>query len=97
MRAKYDVYIGRSARSGEGLLGNPYSHKSDTLAAFRVATRAEAVAAFKTYALARMAHDEAFRAAILACKGKVLGCWCAPLPCHGEVILELAEGQQPLF
>lgn len=24
--------------------------------------------------------------------GKVLGCWCAPLPCHADVLLELANG-----
>jgi hypothetical protein len=25
-------------------------------------------------------------------KGRVLGCWCAPEACHGDVLLELAEG-----
>jgi hypothetical protein len=24
-------------------------------------------------------------------KGKVLGCWCNPKPCHGDVLAELAE------
>lgn len=24
-------------------------------------------------------------------KGKVLVCWCAPLPCHGQVLAELAD------
>ena len=24
-------------------------------------------------------------------KGKDLVCWCAPLPCHGDVLLELAN------
>lgn len=24
-------------------------------------------------------------------KGKRLGCWCAPLPCHGDVLAYLAE------
>ncbi len=24
-------------------------------------------------------------------RGKVLGCFCAPLPCHGDVLAELAE------
>lgn len=23
--------------------------------------------------------------------GKVLGCWCKPLPCHGDVLLKLAN------
>ena len=24
-------------------------------------------------------------------RGKVLGCWCAPLPCHGNVLAEIAN------
>lgn len=24
-------------------------------------------------------------------KGKVLGCWCAPNSCHGDVLTELAD------
>ncbi|MDQ0377158.1 DUF4326 domain-containing protein [Amycolatopsis thermophila] len=24
--------------------------------------------------------------------GRALGCWCAPLPCHGHVLLEHLEG-----
>nr|WP_229711455.1 DUF4326 domain-containing protein [Streptomyces daqingensis] len=24
-------------------------------------------------------------------RGRRLGCWCAPLPCHAEVIAELAD------
>lgn len=24
-------------------------------------------------------------------KGKRLGCWCAPEPCHGDVLVELIE------
>jgi hypothetical protein len=24
-------------------------------------------------------------------KDKTLGCWCKPLPCHGDVLVELAD------
>lgn len=24
-------------------------------------------------------------------KDKVLGCWCKPLPCHGDILAELAD------
>lgn len=24
-------------------------------------------------------------------RGRVLGCWCKPLPCHGDVIVELLD------
>jgi len=27
-------------------------------------------------------------------KGKVLGCYCKPLPCHGDILVELLEGIQ---
>ena len=27
-------------------------------------------------------------------KGKVLGCWCAPLPCHGDTLTDLANQQR---
>ena len=27
----------------------------------------------------------------LELKGKTLGCWCKPYPCHGDVLAELAD------
>jgi hypothetical protein len=24
-------------------------------------------------------------------KGKVLGCWCKPMPCHGDILLQLLK------
>jgi len=85
-RESYDIYIGRPS-----ILGNPYSHKPYAHAEL-VPTREEAIEAFRQYAVKRMKNDPEFAEAIWACAGKVLGCWCAPQPCHGEVILELAEG-----
>lgn len=29
--------------------------------------------------------------ALLALKGKNLGCWCAPKPCHADILLEYIE------
>ncbi len=43
-RDKFDVYIGRPSK-----WGNPFSHKSGTLAQFRVATREEAVARYREW------------------------------------------------
>ena len=31
------------------------------------------------------------RAIQLQLQGKTLGCWCAPLPCHGDVLAEIAD------
>lgn len=33
---------------------------------------------------------------ILELRGKNLVCWCAPRPCHGDVLLRLANGALPL-
>ena len=30
-------------------------------------------------------------------KGKVLGCWCAPKACHGDILVELAEKPTDAF
>jgi hypothetical protein len=30
-------------------------------------------------------------AALPELRGKVLGCWCAPLRCHGDVLARMAE------
>jgi len=28
---------------------------------------------------------------LLKCRGKRLGCWCAPEPCHGNILLKIIE------
>ena len=34
-------------------------------------------------------------ARIPSLRGKVLACWCAPLPCHGDVLAALADAIPP--
>ena len=29
-------------------------------------------------------------------KGKILGCWCSPYACHGEVLAEIANSDTPI-
>lgn len=81
--ARFDVYVGRPS-----IWGNPFSHEQEgTLAAHLVATRAEAIAKFEEYLLA--SPDLMTRLHEL--RGRVLGCWCAPLPCHAEVLARYAN------
>lgn len=80
MKEKYDVYIGRP-----GTFGNPYTHKDGTRAKFKVATREEAVAKYREYIL----NKPELLKKLGELKNKTLGCWCAPLPCHGNVLIEL--------
>jgi hypothetical protein len=57
------------------------------LARYRVASRAEAIEAYREYLL----NNLELIAALPELHGKVLGCWCAPLACHGDVLVELSE------
>jgi len=78
----YDVYIGRGSK-----WGCPYTIIKDrpTLAKEVVSTKEEALAKYKEYITSTPelmnSLDELY--------GKVLGCFCAPEKCHGEVLLEL--------
>lgn len=80
------VYVGRPTK-----WGNPFSHKPETLAKYKVATRDEAVESFERWLLAQ---PELVAAARLELRGKDLVCWCAPARCHAEVLMRVAnEGE----
>jgi hypothetical protein len=82
----YDVYIGRG-KGAENKWGNPYSHKDGTLAKYRVATREEAIKKYEEYLL----NNEDLMKDLHELKGKVLGCWCKPKSCHGDVLAKYAN------
>lgn len=75
---KYDVYIGRPGKGQDGYFGNP----------FKDGTRKQNIRAFATYFHERITHDPVFKKRIMALRGKSLGCFCHPLECHGNVIIE---------
>ena len=70
-----DVYIGRPSQ-----YGNPFKITKDT-------TRAEVIEKYREYVMANPGLLEEIR----KLKGKNLVCFCSPKPCHGDVILELAN------
>lgn len=78
----YDVYIGRPSK-----WGNPFSHKEGTLAQFKVATVQDAVEEYRKWIVKQpdLMND------LDELRGMTLGCWCKPGPCHGDVLMELAE------
>lgn len=82
----FDVYIGRGRGSQ---WGNPFSHQEGTQARFKVDTREEAIAHFREWLLRQ---PELVERAKRELKGKVLGCWCHPKACHGDVLAEVANG-----
>lgn len=85
-REPFDVYIGRPSR-----WGNPFSHKPGTLAKYRVRSREEAVEAYGEWII----RQPELMAALPDLAGKVLGCWCSPKACHGDVLVRLANGHPP--
>lgn len=97
-RSKYDVYIGRAA-GPRGKWGNPFSHDDQSSAPIQVASRAAAILCYRQWINGgqQKAHErlKLVRPTIdeikSELKGKILGCWCSPLACHGDVLVEIAN------
>lgn len=53
----------------------------------RDGTRAQVIEKYRQHVLA----SPHLVAALPGLKDKVLGCWCNPLPCHGDVLCELVN------
>lgn len=85
-RASYDVYVGRGrcpVTDEAGRWGNPYRIGED-------GDREQVVALYREYLWAKIQTGCIPIADLAALDGKVLGCWCAPRPCHGDVLLRAA-------
>ena len=79
------VYIGlRTVRGGWRL---PTSRWATPWLPYRDGTREEVLARYRRYVL----ETPELRAALPSLRGQVLGCWCKPLTCHGDVLAELAD------
>ena len=86
----FDVYIGRGICPKTGLIskwGCPFTIIKDrpTLATEIVETKEEALSKYKEYILASPELMESLD----ELDGKVLGCFCKPEKCHGDILLEL--------
>lgn len=79
-KTPYDVYIGRAGKGQDGYFGNPIPLIG--------LTRQECLTEYRKYFYKRINSDSEFKQRILTLKGKVLGCFCYPKECHGDVIAE---------
>ena len=77
-KEEYDVYVGRGSK-----WGNPFKIGRD-------GDRADVIRLYRKWII----RQPELMAALPALRGKVLGCWCAPAPCHGDVLVELAVAQE---
>jgi hypothetical protein len=55
-----------------------------------ILSREASIALFRVYAEARIAREPDWLDPL---RGMRLACWCAPLACHGEVILEVLDAR----
>jgi hypothetical protein len=77
------VYVGRGGAYGPGSKwGNPF--KIDRR---RGRTRAHVIAQYRAW----IVEQPELMASLDELCGKDLVCWCAPEPCHADVLLELAN------
>ena len=76
---KFDVYIGRGS-----IWGNPYKIGTD-------GSREEVIQKYRKYLWNRIKAGKISKEDILTLKGKVLGCYCKPLACHGDVLVAAIE------
>ncbi len=83
---EYDVYIGRAVVEygiESSKWGNPFvmADESD-------AERTRAINSYREWVVTQ---PELMRS-LEDLRGKRLGCWCAPKPCHGDVLIQLLAG-----
>lgn len=74
------IYIGRPSK-----WGNPFAIGQD-------GSREQVIAKYREWLLA---NSELVQHVQRELAGKDLVCFCSPLPCHGDVLLEIANGIEP--
>lgn len=71
----YDVYIGRGSK-----WGNPFLIRVH-------GTREEVLEMYRQYILS----NEELMNSLPELKDKILACYCKPLKCHGDILIELID------
>lgn len=78
-RDDYDVFIGRPS-----IWGNPYKEGLH-------GTREEVIEMYRQYLIK---HPYLLELAKQQLKGMILGCYCKPAMCHGDVLVELLQDDE---
>jgi hypothetical protein len=63
---------------------NPFKINKET-------TRQQVLDKYKEYITNKLNENPKLITELLKLKGKKLGCWCYPEPCHGNILLELID------
>lgn len=75
----HDVYIGRPSR-----WGNPFPLKSSE-------TRGATIERYRQWLWTEIQAGRVTVRELIELDGKVLGCFCKPAPCHGDVLVAAVE------
>jgi hypothetical protein len=82
-REPYDVYIGRPGKGKPGPWGNPFVLGKD-------GDRNTVLDKYRDWL---MQHPNLIERIRRELRGKVLGCFCKPHPCHGDILAEIADSE----
>ena len=80
-KESYDIYIGRPSK-----WGNPFQIGTH-------GTRKEVIEKYRDYIL----NNKELMDSLHELEGKVLGCYCKPRSCHGDVLVELVKKKGIMF
>jgi len=82
-KEKCDIYIGRPS-----MFGNPYEIGKD-------GDRKQVINKYRSWFYKKL-ENKWFHDRVLELIDKKIGCWCSPLECHGDVIVEYLEGKDEI-
>ena len=86
------VYVGRAGHGQDGYFGNPIARGRPCPECSLVhAGAGETLQCFWIYLERRLAADTEFRSRVAGLRGKTLTCFCAPAPCHGDILAAWAD------
>lgn len=88
----FDIYIGRAGHGEIGEWGNPViMHKKCPMCGLKHHTRGSTLPCYNQYLWNSVVKDPSLANKIRALRGKILGCFCKPDHCHGDVLLKVIE------
>jgi len=78
-KERCDVYVGRPSKWGSPFMIGPHGSREEVMLQYEIWLQA---------------RPEFIAEVIRELRGKILGCWCSPLQCHGDLLARIANGWQ---
>ena len=90
----YEIYIGRPGKGRSGYFGNPIQIGKPCPECGEIHNREHTLICYEIYARNRIKEDKVFRERVKGLHNKILGCFCKPKACHGDVLVHLSRELQ---